>query len=304
MTQDLNLNSGTGNQAALPGTESLYQITPLSTPDETQVKGLTSKDSIEKAGEVVASLYLPSMANPILIPPDPNHIAAIGQLAMDKICLDLLDSWSKSLQKIAEDKKEADRKDALNPILQEIHVAGALFFAIATIFIRAIFGTQAAEALQKSDGTDQKAITTKLAAQLSQWALDGTLSGYLMTIVDKLPSSANLKEGEKIILAQQIQVMLLASVLAGLYKLQYGGVTAKEFMDVLAKPIVVDSPHAQVLAALIVNTLSSDELPIEAKSRLARSLNIYLDTDPNLPTLFDLGETASIQLSILHSSQT
>ncbi|MBN9376998.1 MAG: hypothetical protein BGO14_02365 [Chlamydiales bacterium 38-26] len=305
MSQDLsNLNLGSGAQP-------VYQPTSVSsTESSTSPTASTSKDSIERASSVVAALYLPPMAFPMLTPPDPNNIEAITRLAMDKICLSILDSWSESLKKIADEKREEEKQKELNPLYKEIHFIGGLFFSISSIFLHAIFGTQAAEALQKAaGGADQKSvITNKLASQLSLWALDGVLSGYLMTIVDKLPSAANLNEGDKKVLANQIQVMLLSSALAALFKEMrlakenWSSITAQDFISLLANPGQLNNPHATVLAALIVNTLQ--DLPEEARIRMARTLNIYMDDNPDLPTLLDLGESTDVQLSILHSTRT
>lgn len=302
MNQDFsNLNMGAG-QPSVTNPESIYQAQQTQGPSQTQqVTGQSNKDSIEKAAALVASLYLPPMSNPLLIPPDPNLAVMIGQLAMDKICLNILDSWSKNLQKIAEEKKEADRRDELNPILREIHVTAGLILAVSTIFVRAIFGTQVAEALQKPENTE-KTIAVQYATKLNQWALEGTLKGYLMTIVDELPSSANLNEAQKTILANQIQVMLLSSALAGLYKLKTQWITSDEFINLLSHADSLNDPQASLLAMLIVNTLA--ELPEAERIRMAKTLSIYMDSNPELPTLFDLNQTADIQLSILHSSHT
>lgn len=306
MGQDLsNLNMGSG-QPGLTGTDGFLEVQQAGGPSQpAKVTGQPTKDSIEKAGELAAALYLQAMSNPLLIPPDdPNHILAIGQLAMDKICLQILDSWSKSLQEIAEAKKEADRRDALNPLLMEVHMTAALFLAVASIFIRAIFGTQVAEALNKitDGGNIEKAIATRFAAQLNQWADEGILKGYLMTIVDQLPSSVNLSEAQKTVLANQIQLMLLGSALAGLYKIDTKWIKSEDFMNVLAHPEIMKDSNATALATLIINILN--ELPEEARARMIRTLSIYMDTNPDLPTLFDLGQTTDIQMSILKSSPT
>lgn len=304
MSQDFtNLNTGMGNQSGLPNAEALYQPKQTSALDsKVQETSLHSKDSIEKASAVVASLYLPPLSNPLLIPPDANNIIAISQLAMDKICLNILDSWSQSLKKIAEEKREADRRKELNPLLQDLNMAGGLVLAVATIFIRAIFGTQIAQALQKNPGlTDEKVIAHKFATQIAQWSLDGVLGGYLMTIVDKLPSATSMNEGEKKVLAQQMQAMLLAAALGGIYKAKYEWITSKEFMDVLSDPFSLKDSNMAMLAMLLVNTLN--ELPEEAKLRMMKTLNIYMDSNPDLPSLFDLGHTTGVQLSILKATR-
>lgn len=304
MSQDLsNLNLGGGNQAGLPGMDGLYQVQQTSIEQTQPSTSQPTKDTIEKASQL-AALYLPLlMSNPVLIPPDPNYIMAITQLEMDRICLNILDSWSKNLQQIAEEKKEADRRDEINPLLKEIHVTAGLLLAVATIFLRAIFGTQVAEAIQKpSEMSDDKAIALRFASQLNQWSLDGTLNGYLMTIVDELPSSANLSEDQKMVVAKQLQVMLLASALAGIYKTQTQWITAEEFINILSNPTTLNDPQAVLLAVLLVNTLN--DLPEVARSRMAKTLTLYMNTNPDLPTLFDLNQTAGIQLSILNNSRS
>lgn len=293
-----NLPTGTGPQQGIFSPDAL---SPVQGADKTsKVSGQPTKDSIEKVSAEIASLYLPPMSNPILIPPDPNMIVAIGQLAMDKICLSILDEWSKSLAQIAEEKKEADRKAELNPIWREVHLASAIILSVATIFIRAIFGTNIAEGLKVEGPASEKAIAQRFATQLNAWALSGVLKGYLMTIVDKLPTASYLSENQKAILSNQIQIMLLASSLASLYKIQFNWITSEEFIHLLGKPDVLNNPDATVLSMLIVNTLS--ELPDGERNRMARTLALYMDTNPSLPTLFDLGKTAEVQLSILHSS--
>lgn len=109
---DQNLpNLGTGQQQpGLPGSDAIFGIQPTSADQTLEVGGQPTKDSIEKAAAIVAALYMPPMSNPLLVPPDPNVTVAIGQLAMDKICLNILDSWSKNLQEIAEQAKEAQKK--------------------------------------------------------------------------------------------------------------------------------------------------------------------------------------------------
>lgn len=303
MTQDFsNLNTGAG-QPGITGPGSLFEVQQTGATDQTtHVKGPMTKDSIEKASELVAALYLPPMSNPLLTPPDPNLAVAIGQLEMDKICLSVLDEWSKSLQKIAEDQKEADRKAELNPVWREIHVTSVIFLSIASIFIRAVFGNQAAEAIQKNEGFTESGIAKKFAGQLAQWAIQGTLKGYLMTIVDQLPSSASLAEAQKTVLANQIQVMLLSSALAGLYVSKTGWITSEEFIHLLSNPGLLKDSDAAALAMIIVNTLS--ELPEIERARMARTLTLYMDRHPELPTLLDLGKTTEVQMSILKSSPT
>ena len=90
MNQDLsNLNTGAGHQGSLSGLDAFYNVQPV-VPDQTvQPAGQPTKDSIEKASALVASLYMPLISNPILVPPDPNLTLAIGQLAMDRICLNI-----------------------------------------------------------------------------------------------------------------------------------------------------------------------------------------------------------------------
>lgn len=304
MSQDFsNLQAG-GHQPGITGSEAFFEVQSTGSAEQAnKVTGQPTKDSIEKAAAIVASLYLPPMSNPLLIPPDPTLAMAIGQLAMDKICLSILDSWSENLAKIAEEKKAQDLRDEMNPVWREIHLASAIILSVATIFIRAIFGTQVTEALQKSEGlTDEKAIANHFAVQLNRWALEGVLNGYLLTIVDKLPSAARLNEAQKTTLANQLQIMLLASALAGIYKIQTKWITSEEFINLLANPGILNDPQAAILAMLIVNTLAL--LPEEARSRMTRTLTIYMDTNPNLPTLFDLGKTAEVQMSILNSSRT
>ncbi len=309
MNQDFsNLNMGSGQQPGLTGAEGVFQTQQTTPSTPTQTTGPTSKDSIEKASAIVASLYMPLMSNPLLLPPDPNQAIVISQLALDKICLCILDSWSKNLQEIEEARKADDKKAQLNPILREIHVTAALFLAVATIFIRAIFGTRIAEVFQKNGGlTDEKLVVNKFSSQLAQWAMDGTLKGYLMTIVDKLPSAAHLKEEDKEILAKEIELMLLSSALAALYKASQQGpmnsqwITHEEFIHLLANPNALNDPHAAVLSMLIVNVLS--DLPEDARLRMSRTISLYMDSNPDLPTLFDLGQSTEIQLSILNANQ-
>lgn len=299
MSQEFsNLQTG-GHQPGLTGPDALIGIQQTSGTDQT-VAAPTSKDSIEKAAELVAALYLPPMSNPQLIPPDSNLVVVIGQLEMDKICLNILDSWSKSLQKIAEQTKEDERLKELNPILREVHVTASLFLAVASIFIRAIFGTKVADAIQKT--SKDNGIEQRYAAQLNQWAAAGTLQGYLMTIVDTLPSAGNLSEAQKNILSKQLQVMLLSSALAGLYKVQTNWITSEEFFNLLADPSFLKNSNAIGLSALIVKTLA--ELPEVDRSRMTRTLTIFMNSNPELPTLFDLGQTAGVQLSILNSSRS
>ncbi len=305
MSSDLsNLQSGSGHHPGITGTDSLSQIQQTGSTDQiVQPTGQPTKDSIEKASALVAALYMPPMSNPSIYAPDPNLAIEVGQIAMDKICLNVLDSWSKNLQEIAAQKKEQDRQDELNPILRDIHMTGAIFLAVATIFVRAIFGTQIAQLLDKSGSlNNEQAVASKFASQLSQWALEGVLDGYLMTIVDKLPSAQNLNENQKMILAQQMQAMLLSSALAALYKVQTQWITAPEFINILANPSILSDPSATRLADLLVNTFN--KLPSVERERLGRSLNIYMDSNPDLPSLFDLGKTTEVQLSILSSTRT
>lgn len=297
-----NLQTGQGQQSGIGGPGSIYSTQPPL--DQTvHPTGQPTKDSIERAGALVAALYLPLMNSPVLYTPDPNLAIEIGQLALDKICLNILDSWSKNLQEIAEQQKEDEKRKELNPILRDFHVTAALFLSVATIFIRAIFGTQIAELIQKPGNiTNEQALANKFASQISQWALEGVLDGYLLTIVDKLPSAANLTEDKKIILAKQIEAMLLSSALAALYKVQTQWITGAEFVNLLANPGILNNPDATRLADLLLNTLI--QLPPNEKTRFARAVNIYMDSNPDLPTLFDLGKTAEIQLSILSSTRT
>ena len=228
-----NLNTGTGPQSNLFGTDSIFGAQPVTGADQITAPGSTgqpTKDSIEKASELVAALYMPPMSNPLLIPPDQNLAIAIGQLGMDKICLNILDSWSKNLQEIGEQIKEEELKKETNPVLKDVHATAALFLAVATIFVRAIFGSQIAALLNPGDDlSDNKVIANKFASQLNQWAQEGTLNGYLLTIVDQLPSTANLSEAQKTILAKQMEVIVLSSALAGLYKAQTDWITSEEF---------------------------------------------------------------------------
>lgn len=306
MTQDssnLHMGSGSNLGQGISGPSGDFGIQPVSQPDQPPPSGQPTKDTIEKAAALVASLYLPPMSNPMLTPPDPDLAISIGQMEMDKICLSILDSWSKNLEEIAEAKKEQERRDEINPIIREMHISAGIILSVATIFIRAIFGTQAAEAFQSTGGiTDEKSIANRFATQLNQWALDGTLDGYLKTIVDKLPSAEKMTEAEKIILIKQLQVMLLSSALAGLYKTQTQWITAEEFIYLLSHPNMLNDPNSAMLAVLIVNGLS--ELPEPARMRMAKTLSIYMNTNPDLPTLFNLSESAEVQMSILNSSRS
>lgn len=302
MSQDLsNLQTGAGNQPGVSGSQNIFEIQQAGAPpDQPKVTPAQDKDSIEKAGEIIASLYLPPSSSPLLYAPDPKNLVAIGQLELDKICLNILDSWSKNLQKIAEEKKEDDRRAELNPVLREIHNVGSLFLAIATIFVRAIFGTQAAEALQKTDNlSNEKSIAERLVSQLNQWSLNGVLNGYLLTIVDQLPSAAKLNEAEKNLLGKQIQAILYGSALAGIYKAKFEWITAEEFLNFLENPTILNDPNATLLAINLVNLLN--ELPDVERARSLKSLAIYINTNPDLPSLFSLGETTGVQLSILNS---
>jgi hypothetical protein len=307
MNQDFSsLNTSSGQQqpgiSGLPGFSGVQPATPAGST--AQATGVPTKDSIEKAGALAAALNLiPLMSNnPILNAPDPNMIGMISQLAMDKICLNILDSWSKNLQEIADQKKEDEKKIEANPILREMYVTASVFLAVATIFLRAIFGTQVAEAFQSGGAHNDQLIAQKFASQLTQWALDGTLNGYLMTVVDQMPSSATMSEGQKGVLVNEIQVMLLSSGLAAVYKSQTHWLTSEEFINLLANPGILNDPNANLLSMLIVNTLS--ELPVDARTRMARTLTIYMNSNPDLPTLFDLGQSTAIQNSILNGSRT
>lgn len=181
----------------------------------------------------------------------------------------------------------------------------ALFLAVATVFLRAMFGTKVAELLQKSGDDDKdKVMANTLASQLVKWAQDGTLNGYLLTIVDGLPSAANLSENQKQGLANQIQVMLLSSVLAGLYKIKNHTqlITSDIFMGLLSNLKSLNDPNAELLATQINIVLK--ELPDDAKHRMLTSLSIYMNSNPNLPTLFNLGQATEVQLSIHHATHS
>lgn len=304
MSGDLsNLNLGPGNQPFVSGSGGAQQVE--GSLDNQAVKappGVSDKDTIEKLGEVIASLYLQSnISTPILFPPDANNIAAITHLAMDKICLSILDNWSKSLQEIADQKREDEKRAELNPTWKDLQMSAGVVLSIVTIFIRAIFGTQAAEALLKSNSVNiDKVIADRFATNLATWGLNGVLKGYMLTILDQMPSTAKLSEGDKILLGKQLEIMVLASALGALYKVDTKWLTAEEFVNLLTNPTLLTNPNAQILAALILKELG--ELPPEKNARTVRMLMNYMNSNPDLPTLMNLGESTEAQVSILNSS--
>lgn len=111
----------------------------------------------------------------------------------------------------------------------------------------------------------------------------GMMQGQLKTV----PKN----EQQKLINAQaaRVKIILLASFMALLYKLQTGGITAGEYNSLVDKsmdsshlPNDVKGLHDQV--ADMLNKLQSD-LPENEKGLLTNTLNAFMNTDPGLSEL-------------------
>lgn len=301
MSSDLsNLNLG-GNQTPITGPETITGV-DSSQSTGSHKTGSIDKDTIERVGEAMAALYLqPNMSIPILFPPDGNSVAMIVQLGMDKICLAVLDSWSQSLQEIAEQKRRDDARAELNPTWQNFQQSAGVILSILTIFVRALFGTNAAEALQKGNGVDaDKQMADRFANNLATWGASGALKGYILTVIDQMPSAAKLSEGDKVILGKQLEVMVLASALAALYKAETKWITPEEFVNILNNPSILNTPSAGVLASLIARELEG--LPTLESERTLRMILEYVATNPDLPTLMDFGGDGTHHTSILNAT--
>lgn len=271
-----------------------------------------SKDTIESQSALIASLYLHNfqMSFPVIIPPTTEEFLAIQNIAMNKVCMSILDNWSKGLQEIADQKREEEKQADINPnpLHRDLHIAGGLITSIAMIFIHAIFGNTVAEALNKSDNLPPEAAhALRYATQLYQWSNEGVLNGYLKSIVDQLPSSKNLTAQGKEILSKQLEIMLLGSAVAALFKTdsKNGYISPERFNELMANPAEIKDPTLRALVYRLIDEFGVlGALSQTDKVKMEKTLGLYLETNPDLPSLLNLDESANIQLSILNNVQT
>lgn len=138
---------------------------------------------------------------------------------------------------------------------------------------------------------DERILADKYATKIL--ALLGTpeLNNFIMAmLVNKTEKGAPLTDGRKLELSSILKVVLLASALASVYKSKTGKVTDQEFLDLISGKMKPEKGIESDLVKAIQNQLSEVKNPDE-KLRILEALAEYMDKDPKLEALFDVGAT-------------
>lgn len=179
---------------------------------------------------------------------------------------------------------------ALAPIAEDFRAQLGLIGAWA-------MGTMATYSILEATGEkpgkqiDDKTLANKYASKIISLLNSDQLNNFIMALlVNRTENGQPLSNERKAELSAVLKLILLASALAAIYKSKTGKITGEEFLELSdgtsMKP--EEGIEAQLVQAIKMQFKDMDE---DTKTKVLNALARYMDTDPKLAKLFNVGTT-------------